>query len=86
MELCTAVIEAGATTINLPDTVGYTLPDEYAGIFSPYPYPYQYPNPLAQPVSLILTLTLPLTLTRYAGIFAYCIANTKDSPKAVWYT
>ena len=30
MELCTAVIEAGATTINLPDTVGYTLPDEYA--------------------------------------------------------
>ena len=24
-----AVIEAGATTINLPDTVGYTTPDEY---------------------------------------------------------
>ena len=23
------VIKAGATTINLPDTVGYTTPDEY---------------------------------------------------------
>tara|TARA_B110001452_G_scaffold266668_1_gene274158 strand:+ start:287 stop:2071 length:1785 start_codon:yes stop_codon:yes gene_type:complete len=34
VELCGAVIEAGATTINLPDTVGYTLPDEYANIFS----------------------------------------------------
>ena len=28
IELCQAVIEAGATTINLPDTVGYTLPAE----------------------------------------------------------
>ncbi len=26
-----AVIEAGATTVNLPDTVGYTTPEEYAG-------------------------------------------------------
>lgn len=34
MELCEAVIEAGATTINLPDTVGYTLPDEYSGLFA----------------------------------------------------
>jgi len=34
VELCSAVIEAGATTINLPDTVGYTLPDEYASIFA----------------------------------------------------
>ena len=29
-EVCRAAIEAGATTINLPDTVGYSLPDEYA--------------------------------------------------------
>ncbi len=29
-EVCTAAIEAGATTINLPDTVGYSLPDEHA--------------------------------------------------------
>ena len=29
-EVCRAVIEAGATTINLPDTVGYALPDEHA--------------------------------------------------------
>lgn len=33
VELCTAVIEAGATTINLPDTVGYTLPQEYGSLF-----------------------------------------------------
>jgi 2-isopropylmalate synthase len=28
-----AVIEAGATTVNLPDTVGYALPEEYAELF-----------------------------------------------------
>jgi 2-isopropylmalate synthase len=28
--VCAAAIRAGATTINLPDTVGYALPDEYA--------------------------------------------------------
>ncbi len=27
-----AVIAAGATTVNIPDTVGYSTPDEYAGI------------------------------------------------------
>ena len=35
--LCRAVeaaIKAGATTINLPDTVGYTLPGDYARIFA----------------------------------------------------
>jgi 2-isopropylmalate synthase len=29
-EVCRAAIGAGATTINLPDTVGYSLPDEHA--------------------------------------------------------
>ena len=29
-----AVIDAGATTINLPDTVGYSTPDELAGFFT----------------------------------------------------
>jgi 2-isopropylmalate synthase len=29
-----AAIAAGATTINLPDTVGYTQPDEYAALFT----------------------------------------------------
>ena len=29
--VCRTAIEAGATTINLPDTVGYCLPSEYAG-------------------------------------------------------
>jgi 2-isopropylmalate synthase len=28
--VCRAVIEAGATTVNLPDTVGYALPADYA--------------------------------------------------------
>ena len=28
------VIEAGATTVNLPDTVGYALPDEYAELIT----------------------------------------------------
>jgi 2-isopropylmalate synthase len=31
-EACAAAIEAGATVINLPDTVGYTTPDEYKTI------------------------------------------------------
>ena len=29
-----AAIKAGATTINLPDTVGYTVPDEYRAMFT----------------------------------------------------
>ena len=29
-EVCRVAIEAGATTINLPDTVGYAVPDEHA--------------------------------------------------------
>ena len=28
--VCEAVVEAGARTVNLPDTVGYSVPDEYA--------------------------------------------------------
>jgi 2-isopropylmalate synthase len=33
-EVVEAVIEAGATTINVPDTVGYTVPDEFHEVFS----------------------------------------------------
>ena len=29
-----AAIKAGATTINIPDTVGYAVPDEFAAIFT----------------------------------------------------
>src|SRR5947208_11796601 len=29
-QVCKAVVEAGARTVNLPDTVGYSIPDEYA--------------------------------------------------------
>src|SRR5947209_12117759 len=32
-EVIQIAIDEGATTINVPDTVGYTMPHEYAGIF-----------------------------------------------------
>jgi 2-isopropylmalate synthase len=32
-QVCEAVIEAGATTVNIPDTVGYTIPEEYFAMF-----------------------------------------------------
>ncbi|GCE13206.1 2-isopropylmalate synthase [Tengunoibacter tsumagoiensis] len=31
--VCETAIQAGATTINIPDTVGYTLPHEYEALF-----------------------------------------------------
>ena len=31
--VCEAAIKSGATTINIPDTVGYTLPQEYESLF-----------------------------------------------------
>ncbi|MEM1109870.1 MAG: 2-isopropylmalate synthase [Planctomycetota bacterium] len=34
VEITHAVIEAGATTINIPDTVGYSVPEEYGHIFA----------------------------------------------------
>lgn len=33
-EVVEAVVAAGATTINIPDTVGYTVPEEFAEVFS----------------------------------------------------
>jgi len=33
-EVVAAVIEAGARTVNIPDTVGYTVPGEFADLFS----------------------------------------------------
>ncbi len=33
-EVVEAVIDAGATTINVPDTVGYTIPSEYASLIA----------------------------------------------------
>jgi 2-isopropylmalate synthase len=33
LKVCEVAIQAGATTLNLPDTVGYCLPDEYAAMF-----------------------------------------------------
>ncbi len=33
VEACQAAIEAGATTINIPDTVGYTTPEEMRALF-----------------------------------------------------
>src|SRR5690606_17078259 len=34
VDITAAAIEAGATTINIPDTVGYAVPSEYGRIFS----------------------------------------------------
>ena len=34
VQMVTAAVEAGATTINIPDTVGFSTPEEYAAIFS----------------------------------------------------
>ncbi|HVT71871.1 MAG TPA: 2-isopropylmalate synthase [Lacunisphaera sp.] len=33
-ELLAAVIKAGATTLNIPDTVGYTMPDEFGALIA----------------------------------------------------
>jgi len=33
IKMITVAVQAGATTINIPDTVGYTTPEEYASIF-----------------------------------------------------
>jgi 2-isopropylmalate synthase len=33
VKVCEVAIQAGATTLNLPDTVGYCLPDDYASMF-----------------------------------------------------
>jgi 2-isopropylmalate synthase len=32
-QVCRAAVDAGATTLNLPDTVGYAVPEEYAAMF-----------------------------------------------------
>ncbi|PAF44742.1 2-isopropylmalate synthase [Helicobacter sp. 11S02596-1] len=37
-EILTAVVEAGATTLNLPDTVGYALPEEMGKIIAEFSY------------------------------------------------
>jgi 2-isopropylmalate synthase len=34
VEVVTAVIEAGATTVNIPDTVGYAMPAAYGGLIA----------------------------------------------------
>jgi 2-isopropylmalate synthase len=33
LKVCEVAIQAGATTLNLPDTVGYCLPEDYAAMF-----------------------------------------------------
>jgi len=33
-QVCRAVVEAGARTVNLPDTVGFSVPDEYAALIA----------------------------------------------------
>ncbi len=33
LKVCEVAIQAGATTLNLPDTVGYCIPEDYAAMF-----------------------------------------------------
>ncbi len=33
IKVCEAAVQAGATTLNLPDTVGYCIPEDYAAMF-----------------------------------------------------
>jgi 2-isopropylmalate synthase len=33
-QVCRAAVESGATTLNLPDTVGYAVPEEYGAMFT----------------------------------------------------
>ena len=33
-QVCKAAVQAGATTLNLPDTVGYAVPEEYGAMFT----------------------------------------------------
>src|SRR3954465_7280768 len=33
-QICKAVVEAGARTVNIPDTVGYSVPEEYGELIS----------------------------------------------------
>ena len=32
LEVCQLAVDNGATTLNIPDTVGYGVPEEYAGL------------------------------------------------------
>ena len=34
IEVCKAVVAVGATTINIPDTVGWAVPEQYAGLIA----------------------------------------------------
>src|SRR6202790_3197202 len=38
-QVCRVAVEAGATILNLPDTVGYAVPDEYGAMFERGPAP-----------------------------------------------
>src|SRR5207249_817731 len=33
-QVCRVAVDAGATVLNLPDTVGYAVPEEYAAMFT----------------------------------------------------
>ena len=34
MEICKAVVKAGATTVNIPDTVGWAVPDQFGELIA----------------------------------------------------
>lgn len=75
-----AAINAGATTINIPDTVGYTMPFEFAGIISglyersPTLYVDSW-NPHHAPFFSAVGSSIAMTLWAFLGLESAC-ANT----------
>lgn len=93
VDLCGAVIEAGATTINLPDTVGYTLPAECGP--PPEPTPAERTRPTASEPPLRRARSPPCAprgepgvrrARRYGGMFEHLLANTAGGERVIWST
>ena len=69
-EVCAIAVDEGATMINIPDTVGYTTPEEYAGYFERL---YELVPELrgrASCRSTATTTSASRSPTRYAGVLA----------------
>jgi 2-isopropylmalate synthase len=72
-KVCREAIEAGATTINLPDTVGYCLPEEYASFL----LEVQHLCPELEEVSLSVHCHNDLGLAVANSLAAVCAGATQ---------
>ena len=84
VEMVRVAIEAGATTINMPDTVGYTTPDEYRAKWGlAADYPMVAPNYAAQRSELAKKIGLgQIRKDRVAKGKSGRSAKTADSDEA----